>query len=54
MKLDEQIFNKQVSTTLTSNQFERWQQMCKQENKSSFTLLREIVLAVLGEDGVSS
>jgi hypothetical protein len=49
MKLEEQIFSKQISTSLTSNQYHQWQKLCKQEKKSSFILLREIVLAVLGK-----
>ena len=47
-KLEEDIYSKQISTTVTSNQYKQWLDMCKREKKSGFILLREIVLAVLG------
>lgn len=49
MVLDEQTYSRQVSTTLTDEQFARWQAICGQEQKSSFMLLREVVLTISGD-----
>jgi len=44
MKLPEELHSKQVSTTLTEQQYNDWTEFCKQEGKSSFLLLRELVV----------
>ena len=44
----EKIYTRQVSTTLTEEQYQQWRQLCKHDEKSSFLLLRDVILAVLG------
>ena len=44
MKTLEKIYTRQLSTYVSEEQYQRWLTLCKQENKSSYTLLRELVL----------
>jgi hypothetical protein len=47
MKLPDDLHNKQISTTLTADVYEKWIAACKLENKSSFLMLRTVIEALL-------
>lgn len=38
---------RQISTTISAEEFQKWTEVCKRENKTSFQLLRECIQIVI-------